>query len=383
MSAGMKDNKGWIKKLGFPALLFFVLGCANDNTDPSRSFYMGFTPFPYDISIPAQEYVYNQIDQNADIINHHFDSGVPWPEALGGDPFHQQVTDDWNYRKSKTNPNHQIYLSVTPINFSRNGLAPYRGAEDNMALPAPWDTYKFNDEHVKTAYLNYCKRIVDFFEPDYFNMAIEANLLYVINASAWTEYMELHEYIYTELKSEYPELPIFCSVSGAYLLEGYFDNNDHVQQRLAVMQLLEYSDMYTISFYPYLTNHLANPYPPNSFEELFALSDKPLAIAETGYAAQSFTIDMGAGSIDINSDPDKQDAYINDLLSSCVKGNAVFVINFVLRDYDQLWEDIGSPHDIYIAWRDTGLFDENGNPRKALGTWKKYLQRKHTHTNPD
>lgn len=354
-----------------------ISNCSKDDDPQTRAFYMGFTPFPYDISGEAVNYVYDKIESEADIINHHFDNGVPWQEAFTGAPFSQMITGDWNFRKSHTPASHKVYLSVTPLNFSRTGLAAYRGSEDNMPLPSPWDTYRFNDEAVKVAYFNYCKRSIDFFQPAYFNMAIEANLLYFNNPAVWSEYMQLHSYIYQKLKATYPALQIFTSVTGAHLLDGYFGGNDYAQQRLAVLQLMEYSDLYAISFYPYLSGFLANPYPENTFEELFNISPKPLAIAETGYVAQRFTIDVGKGLVNIESDPAKQQKYFQDLLKACEERKAEFVINFALRDYDQLWEDIGSPNDINIAWRDSGFYDENGNSRPVLATWKSYFKKNH------
>jgi hypothetical protein len=365
-------------KIVFIALCTMLWLSCDKHVDPeTRSFYMGFTPFPYEMSADAVNYVYDRLNTDADIINHHFDNGVPWEEAFSGAEFPQAIKDDWNYRKTKTSPNHKVYLSVTPLDFTRSALAAYRGVSDNMPLPARWSSYHFSDEHVKTAYLNYCKRIIDFFKPDYFNMAIEANLLYVNKPDLWSDYLQLHTFIYHELKVAYPELPIFSSVSGAPLLKGFLDGVDHVQQRLAVLQLMEYSDMYAISFYPYLSSYLGDPYPENAFDELFHVSEKPLAIAETGYAAQKFSINAGKGLVTIDADPLKQQKYEEDLLAACDRRKAEFVINFCLRDYDQLWVQIGSPIDINIAWRDSGLYDENGNARVALTTWKTYLSKKY------
>ena len=354
-----------------------LLSCNKDDQQDTRSFYMGFTPFPYEISVEAANYVYSKLETDADIINHHFDNGVPWTEALNEEPFHQNIIDDWNFRKSNTSGNHKVYVSVTPINFSRNGLAAYRGEADNMDLPNPWNTYPFNHVDVRTAYFNYCKRIIDFFKPDYFNMAIEANLLYVNSPSNWSAYIQFHQYVYSQLKFTYPDLPVFTSVAGAHLLSGFIDGNDHVQQRLAVLQLMDYSDFYGISFYPFMSTYLGNPYPDNSFDELFEVSNKPIAVAETGYPAQTFSVDAGGGLVTIESDNSKQQKFTEDLLAACERRKAIFVINFVLRDYDQLWEQIGSPTDINIAWRDTGLYDENGSSRPALTTWKKYLSKKY------
>ena len=359
-------------------LLLALLACNKDDDSQTRGFYIGFTPFPYAISEESIIYTYERIEADGDIINHHFDNGVPWEEALHDLPFHQNIMADWNFRKARTVEAHKIYLSVTPLNFLRTGLASYRAESDNMTLPAPWDSYSFSHPDVETAYFNYCKRIIDFFAPDYFNMAIEANLFFVNESGQWSAYVEFHRRVFERLKQEYPELPVFCSIVGAYLLPDFIDNNDHVQQRLAALQLLEHSDYYGLSFYPYLSSYLGTPYPANTLDELFSISDKPLAITETGYTAQTFSMDAGGGNIvTVESDQMRQDNYIKDLFEACDRRKALFVINFAIRDYDQLWQKIGSPNDINIAWRDSGLYDENGVPRLALSTWRQYLSRKY------
>ena len=359
----------------FVAVLFLA-GCSKDDELAKRPFRMGFTPFPYEISQEGVEYTYEKLSVEADIINHHFDNGVPWEEALKGAEFSRHIMDDWNYRIGKADVRQKTYVSVTPINFSRDGLAAYRGSADNLPLPPPWDKYAFNDEHVKAAYLNYCKRVLAFFQPDYFAMSIESNLLYVMKPDLWAAYLELHEYVYLQLKSMYPDLPIFSSVAGAPMLKGFLEGNDHVQQRLAVMQLLQLSDYYAISFYPYLTNYLGNPYPENTFDELFSLSGKPVIIAETGYTAETFSMNNGQDVVTIETDPLKQQRYLDDLLAASEKWRAKFVIYFALRDYDQLWAQIGSPADLNIAWRDAGLYDESGNPRPALNSWREWFRKR-------
>ena len=64
------------------------------NPASTRSFHLGFTPFPYDISQDAIDYVYARLAANADIVAHHFDEGVPWPEALAGTAYDQNIMDD-------------------------------------------------------------------------------------------------------------------------------------------------------------------------------------------------------------------------------------------------------------------------------------------------
>lgn len=359
-------------------LLLMVLALISCDKEPqvsTRTFYMGFTPFPYDNSLDAVNYTYERISTDADMINHHFDNGVPWIEALENTAFHENIMNDWNYRKQHTPAGHKVYLSVSALPVTRDGLANYKGEFEYMELPAPWNTYGFGDEEVQVAYLNYCRRIITFFNPDYFNMNVEANLFYFFKPEQWSDFLAFHKYVYTNLKTEFPSLKVFCSVTGVQMLQGFIGGNDHVQQKLATLQLLEYSDMYALSFYPYLSSYLGNPYPENVFSTLVSVSDKPFAVAETGYVAESFSMNTDGTEITVVSDHEKQNKYMDDMLKACEERNAEFVINFVLRDYDSLWVDAGSKNDLSIAWRDSGLLDELGKERKSFTTWKNFLHR--------
>jgi hypothetical protein len=365
-------------KIAKPILIVVLLSfisCDKESHEPTRTFYMGFTPFPYAVSLEALDFTYNKIEEAGDIINHHFDNGVPWVEAFGGQEFHENVMNDWNYRKQNIPPGHKVYVSVSALSIERTGLARYRGETDDMPLPAPWNTYRFNDEEVKLAYLSYCKRIIAFFNPDYFNMCIEANLLYFENPELWSDFLNFHQFVYSELKKEFPALPVFSSVTGTHMLSGFYPGNDHIQQRLAVLQIIDNSDLYALSLYPYLSGYLGNPFPETTLDELLSLSGKPVAIAETGYPAQSFVINTSGTEVSIASDIEKQNRYITTLLQACEKRKAVFVINFTVRDYDELWASLGGKNDLTIAWRDIGLYDETGAERPALITWKDYRRR--------
>jgi hypothetical protein len=359
-----------------PAMLVLALiSCDKEPQVSTRTFYMGFTPFPYAASLEAVNYTYERISADADIVDHHFDNGVPWVEAFEDRDFHPNIMTDWSYRKQHTPLGHKIYVSVAALSVERNTIAKYRSEFENMALPEPWSTYGFNNEEVKVAYLNYCKRIINFFNPDYFNMNVEANLLYFFNPASWSDFMNFQKYIYTNLKTEYPTLKIFSSVTGAHMLPGFIDGNDHVQQKLAVMQVLEYSDLYALSFYPYISSYGANPYPENIFNTLMSVSDKPFAFAETGYAAQTLKMNIMGNDITIASDLEKQDKYMRDLLRACQERKAEFVINFALRDYDSLYTHVGSYNNISIVCRDSGLIDEVGKERASFTTWKNFWKR--------
>lgn len=361
-------------------LLVIVIACAScslkdDAVNPaggSRNYYLGFTPYSFDVTSQSLDEVYNKISKDADIINHHFDDGIPWNEALLNQPFDANITADWAYRKAKTPANHKVIVSVTPLNPQRDGLALYKANQSNMSLPSPWNGYSFNSTFVQQAYLNYCKQIIDFFEPDYFVFGIEVNLL--INTdptlNKWNAYVNLHQYIYSELKKLYPELPLMVSFSGMDLIKDYTDAN-HTQQLIGFSDIITSTDYFAISLYPFLSKFTAETLPDNLFNILFAMSSKPICITETGYPAEVFSI--YGGSVVYNGTKEKQNNYFQKLLAAADKFNVDFIINFVLRDYDKVWQASGSPDDLSKIWRDTGLYDQDGNVRPSYETWKNKL----------
>jgi hypothetical protein len=347
---------------------------AQDATPETRPFLMGFTPFPYDVSVPAAFYTYETLPQNADVIMHHFDNGIPWQEALDNAPLPKAVQDDWNFRMAMTPTEMPIILSMSPINFDRTGIAAYRGEQDNLPLPAPWNSYDFDAPEVIQAYTQYLERAIEFFQPAYVNMGIEANLLMKVAPTRWDAYVTLHRAVYATLKEKYPDVSLFVSMTGIDLIAGYTDAN-HADQTRAFNDLIDHTDIFALSMYPYFTSYMTNAIPTEIYNQLAALTDKPLAVAETGYPAQNFNINVSGVSLAFESDQSKQEAYTRYLLESAQEHQFVFVINFVMRDYDALWQAIGGKEDLTIAWRDTGLFDEDGNERQALAVWREWLAR--------
>ncbi|MBN2079510.1 MAG: hypothetical protein JW838_11135 [Spirochaetes bacterium] len=343
-----------------------------------RSYHMGFTPFPSEAgSFPAMEFIYDAIGDNADLVAHHFDNGIPWDESLSGDPYPSNIQFDWDYRRTHTPAKHKVYVAVTPLDSDRDALAPeWTAVGDNQPLTHPWDGYaaanEFNHDDVKDAYLNYCRRVVDYFDPDYLAFGIEVNLLKHNTPAAWAAYLELHQHVYAALKAEYPRLPIMATLTGMDLLEGY-TAVDHADQMAALADVIDYTDYYAISLHPHLSAIIPDlVVPDDMFEELFSLSDKPPCITETSFLAETLTM-IDYPTYLAYGTPEKQRDYVNRLLSEADRLGLRFVVYFLVRDYDALWVQLGSPENILKAWRDTGLYDENGNPRPALEAWRSRL----------
>jgi hypothetical protein len=368
------------------ALLILALLCACGGGEDSRggggttappSYHVGFTPFPYDIDsiYTVLDDVYGRIAADANIILHHFDDGIQWDKALSGEAFHPNITGDWQYRKDHTPAGHKVFVAVTPLSALRTGLAAYRSDTANQALPAPWNTYALDHPNVKAAYLNYCRRAIDFFRPDYFVMGIEVNLLMVNARPDWPAFVELHRHVYAQLKAEYPSMPLFVSYTGMDLVSGW-TSADHADQMTALADTIGYTDWFGLSIHPQGSVFMLNRNPATvpsvaDFRSLFALGGKPIAVCETSYPAEPFT--AYGGLVATHGTPALQSLFFQNLLAAADQSDMKFIINFVLRDYDALWQDMGSPDDLNLFWRDTGFYDENGHARPVLTVWREKL----------
>jgi hypothetical protein len=334
----------------------------------ARSFYMGFTPWLPDFTDDAVKDAYAFVGDHGDIIAHHLDNGVPWQEALDGKEFSKHLRDQWSLRKSKTPLGHKVYLAITPINIDRNGLAPYWGETDYMPLSEPWESYRFNDQRVKTAYLNYAVRAIDYFKPDYVATGIESNILISKAPDKWDDYLELNQYIYKELKKKYPQLTIFNTVQYEHLraIENDAKPNGHLQVP-GVRKLMENSDLLGISTYHFGTAH--NP-PVSSYFDLALSFNKPLAIGEMGAMSKGVTLFGNK----IKANEQDQSDFIRFILSEANKNNFVFVINFVNIDYDKLLGKLPNEvKEVAKAWVSTGLARSDNTPKPALSIWDAYF----------
>jgi len=361
-----------MRRLTILALSLLIPACAGGNGgDPpveTRSFAMGFTPFPYARSLQAVQDTWAVIGRDADLVTFHYDDGVPWQQAYDQAAYPTDYQNELNGASAAAPPGHRRYLAITPINFLRTGLAQNRTGSGSAPLAPPWDAYTFNDPHVITAFTRHCERMIATFHPDYMAFAVEVNLLAYFSAAKWAAFVSLAQSVYTSLKAAHPELPLFMSLQA----DSYF--LDPVAQGAAIAQILPMTDFIALSAYPYSQNADPAQIRPDLFSELAALAPaKPFAIAETGWAAEDVTAPYPQV---IPETPARQQAYMEFLLRECATLDAVFINWFMTRDYDDLWTSemqFLPEASLVRLWKDIGLYDGAGNGRPALETWRSTL----------
>ncbi len=332
--------------------------------------YMGFTPWPYDLTEEAVRETYEFISKNGNLVAHHLDNGVPWQEALDNDAYPEHLKQEWSKRIANTPKGHKVFLALTPISFSRDAISPYWGESgDNLPLPKSWKGRQFNDQKVKKAFLNYTLRAVGAFKPDFLAIGIESNLLITNMPHKWKEYLELNAYVYEQVKKHHPSLPVFSTIQYEHLRGIEDESKANLDKQIpGVKKLMQHSDYLALSTYRYGFIH-PNPPDDDYFEPAMQFGKK-IAIAETGAMSET-TLVMGLPLI---ASEGNQKEFISMVLKNARKHNFAFVVNWVSRDFDPMIKKLPSEfRSIAKAWVHTGLVDADGEEKAAFAVWKKYL----------
>lgn len=355
------------------AITFFCLVLAANGRilgdEPfERNFRMGFTGFPHDMTLPAVVEARKFCRENGDIIAHHI-KGVAWTECLKGQPLPEKRVTEWTGKKEALAGESEVYLAVSP---GRGGLQPLK---DCQPIAAELKGKPYDDPLVMKAYLSYCQRMIEFFNPDYLAIGIEVNDIYKnAGPDTWRAYVTLHKHVYESLKRDHENLPIFASMT----LHNLLNAQDTKRQEFvdAFAQIMPYCDLVGVSYYPFIQGGTTKT--AEAFEWLtsnFGKYKKPYAVVETGEAAQQLTFPSSGQTI--HGSAEKQYAYAIQLLYFAQANDCRFVVWFIHRDYDAMWQKMEAfAPDAHMAWRDCGLQDEAGKARPAMQVWKKYFYSK-------
>ncbi len=382
MTMTLVQHKTFISCAMGLSMVLILAACGSSSEDgqlpeqeqQQRRFAMGFTPWPYDASIEAVNFVYSEINTRGDIIAHHLDGGIPWQEALDGTAYPDAVENELNSRSANTASDKTVYLTISPFNSARDDLAGYwNDSGTGQALSAPWSSRDFDSAEVIQAYINFANNVIDRFNPTYFNLALEASELAINDIARFDKFVVFVQQVSASLRADYPNLNLMLSVA--------MKSPDSSRANIINTQMprvVPYVDVVGISIYPYIFFDHADKGDPSNLPENWLsqvetiAAGKPLAVTETGWIAERLQIPNF--SVDVAANESFQNAFLLRLFEEADELDMRFIIWFSIVDYDALWNGALGQDDIARIWRDTGLYDENLNMRPAMATWQQQLE---------
>jgi hypothetical protein len=336
--------------------------------EAGRAFRMGFTPWPSEMSLAGLKMAEDFIAAHADLVSIMLIGGIPWQEALDGKPFSADVQRRLRYKPPQ---GHRVSLSISPLDTTRKGLAPYWSSRDNQPLPPDWAKLRFNDPKVIGALTGFTLRAIDALRPHYLAIGVESNALLSHSRSAWADYKEMHRAVYASVKRRHPKLPVFFTTEVNHYLERATEARGSGQER-EVADLMRHSDVFAMSYYPHMSYDTRWPIP----EDFFAFARrfrKPIAVSETGMLSREVTVT----GLKLRGSPEDQRQYYDVLLKAAQRDRYRFVVTFCTTDYDRLLPALlTEAREIANIWTYTGLQTGDGKPKPALEVWDWWLKRR-------
>ena len=361
-----------MKKVCWVAVLALASVAAGGQERKARPFSMGVTPFPYDFTPEAVEATQLWILDNTDIVAVKLDDGVPWQEALENKNSYHPNFEESLKQKGMFPKDKRVFLSMTPLNKDKNGMALYRGEGENMPNPDPWNKKDLDDPLVAKAYLNFCREMIRRYKPDFFAYGIEVNNLIKVPAK-WKKFVPFARDLYLALKKDHPQLPLILTLAADATA---FEPDSAPNHRKSIKEILAYTDLIAVTALPYIKEQNPAKIPKDYFAQMAALApQKPFAIAETAFLAE----DVSFFGIQRVGKPAWQQDYLRFCFEEGVKLNAKFVIWMLPRDLDALYLKLPPViREILTPIKNTGLMDGEGKPRKSFELWSQWLKYQRT-----
>lgn len=349
--------------------------------DRGASPMFGFTLFPYDLTPEASRRVTQLALPHSNLIAVHFDRCLPWAEALEDQPYPKWLRDDWREIRANMSSSHTVYIAVTPTHSDRRTLAPQCGASEDQPgeLPRAIRGKPYDDPAVKRAYVNYVRKAIDEFQPKYINIGIEISEMTLQYPDLWPQFEALYLHTLRALKASHPKVQVG--------LEMVLQSLMHERVARAAKPAIEQSDYLGISFYPYGYAYGeaigAQALPklsmsgPNKFEQwrtplrwLRQYTRKPIAICETGYTTKD--VHLRQAGLRMPGNREQQRQFVRDLIDFAYRDQYLFVVWFILVDYERLLAKFPDPPEVMKIWVNTGLFDGDVRPKPGWEEWKRW-----------
>lgn len=323
----------------------------------------GFFPSPPDVTLESVLQHYEDMSRYGDFVL--FQPAVPWEDFKEGAEGESQ---------SRIDLRNQVFLA------QRNGLDwvfvidPLNGLNrrEFAGLPAFWGA-NFGDPKVRAAYTNFTLWVLREFQPRYLGLASEINTYLDAYPDDVENYMSLYREVYDLIKAEAPETQVFVTfqwddlnnmfapaAEGRPAYETNWDQVEAFEPRL---------DIWAISSYPYFV-FPEEPIPEDYYTPLLARTEKPIAVAEGGWASRP----VG----DVRGDPERQVAFL-EAIDAQLGDRLTFWVYLLLNDfnfdaYREVMRTQGMSEkdiDSLGLFGAVGLREFDGRPKPALEVWER------------
>ena len=315
----------------------------------ARSFMMGFSSLPRELSADSYADAIDFAGDNGDIVL--IQRTVPWSNFLPG----ADISDDT--ANNTASERDAIAANDLALFFAIDPTDGATGRDRLVDLPLSHAGKRFDDADVRAAFVSYAEYVAINYKPAYLALGVEMNLYYEKNADDFENFKSLYSAAYDVVKAASPDTQVTVTLQYEDLQALLPREDTHFADWQLVKAFEPKMDVAAISTYPSFAFGDAAAIPENYYSQLRAFTDKPIVIAEMGFSS-------APGQQGLNSGTEAaQAAFLERVLDDAGRLSMPAVVWFAI------WDPAYARDTAFSAFQSIGLrrTDDTGKP--AWNAW--------------
>ena len=324
-------------------------GSSTPTSGPPRSFLMGISTLPRELNGKAYSDAFDLAAANGEVVL--IQRAPPWADFLPNADISDTTAKTTASEKQAISDDHlKLFFAIDPTDGTTG--------RDRLAdLPASLAGRNFADPGVRSAFLAYAQYVAINYHPAYLALGVEMNLYDDKNPDDFENFKSLYFEAYDQVKEASPETQV--TVTWQYEdLQGRLPTEDpHFPSWQLVKAFDAKTDVAAISTYPSFSFARTSDIPPSYYSQLRGFTDKPIVIAEMGYASAP-----GVQGINDGTEAE-QAAFVTRALTEAQDLQMPLVIWFAA------WDPAYAQDTAFGVFQHIGLLQQDGTEKPAWALW--------------
>lgn len=320
-----------------------------ETSGPPRSFMMGISTLPRELNAASYQEAFDLAATSGEIVL--IQRAPPWANFLPG----ADVSDDTakttaSEKRALADGHLRLFFAIDPTDSATG--------RDRLAdLPPSLAGRDFGDAGVRSAFISYATYVALNYKPAYLALGVEMNLYYDKNGDDLENFKTLYAEAYDRVKQISPDTQV--TVTFQYEdLQGLMPTaEEHYEEWPLVRAFDPKLDVVAISTYPSFAFPTAAAIPKKYYSQLRAFTDRPIIIAETGYASEPGPQGVNSGS------EGEQAAFVRRVLDEAQALDILAVIWFAA------WDPAYAEDSSFDVFRHIGLLRTDRSEKPAWSDW--------------
>lgn len=316
---------------------------------PARSFLMGFSSLPRELSADSYADTIDFAGDNGDLVL--IQRTVPWSNFFPGATISDETANNTASERDAIADNDlSLFFAIDPTDGAS-------GRDRLIDLPVSHTGKRFDDPDVRTAFVSYAEYVAINYKPAYLALGVEMNLYYEKNRDDFENFKTLYSAAYDVVKAASPQTQVTVTLQYEDLQALLPREDTHFADWQLVRAFEPKMDVTAISTYPSFAFADPASIPANYYSQLRAFTDHPIVIAEMGFSSAP-----GQQGLNSGSEP-AQAAFVERVLDDAEALPIEAVVWFAI------WDPTYARDTAFSAFQSIGLrrADDTGKP--AWNAW--------------